>query len=87
MNYQSEKRSTWLLDAFGCFWCLGPFRGEELNIFKHDARCLEDYWHEAGEELVGEIYDRIDNRKKHTKTGMAFKTCFVLEDGKDKLVV
>ena len=30
---------------------------EELNIFKHDARCLEDYWYEAGEELVGEIYD------------------------------
>lgn len=50
---------------------------EELNIFKHDARCLEDYWYEAGEELVGEIYDRVDNRKNHTKTGVAFKTCFV----------
>ena len=27
LNYQPEKRSTWLLDAFGCFWCLGSFRG------------------------------------------------------------
>ena len=37
---------------------------EELNIPKHDARCLEDYWYEAGEESVGEIYDRINAIKK-----------------------